>query len=139
MGEGTRNTSFDLFTIGLEIACYIRVEYEIGDVVELDSIVAINYNTLESDNDPPFIDGPDDQWIWINQSTVTIQWNTDDITKWNYSIIVGTQTFESGPWVNSIITYTYIIIFVGQIHIALILYDLFGNYAEDTVIIDILA
>jgi hypothetical protein len=139
MGEGTGNTSFDLHTVGFDTARYIQVKYSIGAVVKLDSIEALNYNSLNSDNDPPTIDGPGDQSVWLNQSSITLQWNVDDVTMWNYSILVDTQTVESGPWMDTIITYTYPIIAIGQIHITLILYDLFGSYAEDTVIIDILA
>ncbi|MFX0095534.1 MAG: aryl-sulfate sulfotransferase, partial [Candidatus Hodarchaeota archaeon] len=74
IGWGNSNTSFDLASIGFTKARYVRVEYRAGVRVELDAIVASNYNLLE-DTDPPQISDIADFWIWENQTQVTLTWN----------------------------------------------------------------
>jgi hypothetical protein len=130
------NNSFDLAEKELAIARYVCVEYFGGSSVELDAIVAIHYN--QEDVAPPQIIEPSDFWIWSNQTTIALAWEVFDVTPWNYDIIVDEVVFEEGSWNGSKITFTLNLAGNNsEVNTTLILYDLFGNNAKDTVIIEI--
>ncbi len=138
IGRGTGNTSFDLVTSDLSVARYITIEYYLGDTIELDAIVAINYNRPTKDNDPPQIVNLADFWVWENQTEIMLTWEVSDATPMNYSILINNTLINSGSWGGSSITYTFDLTGKnGIIQITLVLYDLFGNHAEDTVTIEI--
>ncbi|MHA2244566.1 MAG: aryl-sulfate sulfotransferase [Candidatus Hodarchaeales archaeon] len=138
LGWGNDNTSFDLGTIGVSTARYIRVEYYSGDIVELDAIVASYYNEPEVDNIPPQINGPIDFWVWENQTMVVLTWEVFDVTPWNYALRINGALIESKPWNGSNIIFTLNLINKrGQIQVSLVLYDIFKNHAEDEVNIEI--
>ncbi|MFX0091119.1 MAG: aryl-sulfate sulfotransferase [Candidatus Hodarchaeota archaeon] len=133
LGRGSSNTSFDLASIGFTKARYVRIEYYSGVRVELDAIVASNYNLLE-DTDPPQISDLADFWIWENQTQVTLTWNVSDATPWNYSLWVDGVEIVGSSWDGSAVSHTFDLTNkTGQVQITLVLYDYFDNRAEDTI------
>ncbi|MFX0091410.1 MAG: aryl-sulfate sulfotransferase [Candidatus Hodarchaeota archaeon] len=138
IGSGTGNQSFDLLDSGFESARYVQIEYRSGADVELDAIVAKNYNQVAEDTIPAQISGPDDFWVWKNQSQVILIWNVSDAQPMNYSVLVNGSIIESGSWHGSDITFRLNIgNKTGIIQVSLVLYDAHRNRAEDTVFIEI--
>jgi len=137
LGLGTGNKSFDISSIDLSIVRYIRIEYRSGDDIELDGVVATNYNQPESDTIAPVIIGIQDFWVWENQTLVTLHWQVSDTTPWNYSISVNGEVVEKNPWNGSDVTYIISPSVIGVINVTIILCDVFGNRAEDFISIEI--
>ncbi|MHA1221713.1 MAG: aryl-sulfate sulfotransferase, partial [Candidatus Heimdallarchaeaceae archaeon] len=137
LGYGEGNQSFDLSDIGFSKARYVKIEYRSGIFVTLDSIEAIYFN-IPVDKEPPIIQGPDDFWIWENQTEVEFEWETYDKSPNNFTISINGTIFESGSWNGSNIKFNYHITSVGVLEINLILYDVFQNSSNDTVILMIL-
>ena len=139
MTYASGNQSFDLASIGFDEAKYVRIEYRSGANVEVDAIEAIYYNEIPVDTDFPVIYGPDDFWVWDNESIITFSWNTTEITPWNYSIEINSVMYEYGSWNGSDIIFRYNITSAGTLLVNLTVWDLFGNSAHDGIRIDILA
>ncbi len=137
LGDGSGNKSFDLASVNLFNARYIQIQWISGDDVELDAIVAINYITGDIDTENPRIAGLKDFWIWENLTSIKLTWKTFDATPENYSILINDELANSGLWDGSDITYEFSWSTIGEIQVTIILYDAFGNHAEDTVAIEI--
>jgi hypothetical protein len=137
VGTGSGNKSFDLSDASTYTARYIRIEIQNGDYVELDAIIALNYNLPESDTLEPMISGPENFWVWENQSSVIIDWEAYDHSPWNYSILLSGSLLENGSWNGDNIIYEYYNSETGTFKFTLILYDLFGNSAKDDVILTV--
>ncbi|MFX1285686.1 MAG: hypothetical protein ACFFB5_18745 [Promethearchaeota archaeon] len=138
LGTGSGNQSFDLSTVGLISARYVWIECISEETVELDAIEAIYYNQPDYETDLPQITGPDDFWVWSDQKTVQISWEVYDLNPWNYSISVENITVEQLPWEESLITYNLDLMNRNNsLKITLILDDIFGNRAKDTVTIEL--
>ncbi|MCG3216350.1 MAG: aryl-sulfate sulfotransferase [Candidatus Heimdallarchaeota archaeon] len=137
VGIANASQSFDLSIVSLDFARYIRIQYSSGAYVELDAIEAIYYNKPTEDNEKPEISGPEDFWIWSNQSSFTILWEVFDHTHFNYSIKINQEIYDSGYWDGEDIFLRYYWENIGENVIALTLYDIFGNYATDIVNIEI--
>ena len=133
LGSGEGNSSFDLSTKNLDSARYVRIEYISGGMAYIDAVVALNYLILESDTENPEILGPDDFTIYNNITYFTISWQLYDLTPFNYSIIINEEIYDSDLWNGSDITLTYYWDEIGSYVVELVLYDIFGNHASDTV------
>ncbi|MFX0092559.1 MAG: hypothetical protein ACFFBD_12415 [Candidatus Hodarchaeota archaeon] len=68
---------------------------------------------------------------------MTLTWNASDATPLNYSILVNDSLVASGPWNGSDIQFVFSWSTIGMIQVTLYLFDIFGNYAFNTVIIQI--
>jgi hypothetical protein len=131
--------SFDLDDISMDLARYVRVEYFMGDTVELDAIEAINYNVPTSDIYDPQISGPNDLWVWANQSLVQLEWEASDDTPNNYTVLVNGSGIEDGPWDGSDLLVSISNPGAGIWNVTLLLYDLSDNSASDSVILEVRA
>ncbi len=138
VGRGIGNKSFDLADAGIDAARYIRVEYYYGETVYLDAIVGVNYNKPFSDETPPLIEGPPDFQLLENESYVYITWIVTDATPWNYTILIDGSLYISSPWNGSDISITYPITSSNQINFTIIVYDVVGNVATDSILVDII-
>ncbi len=136
LGNGNGNQSYDLASLNLFNARYVKIQFLSGVDVEIDAIVAINFITGDSENENPRIYGPEDFEVRENTS-ITLTWRTFDVTPKNYSILFNNKLIDSGPWDGSDIFYEFIWSTSSEIQITLILFDGFGNRAEDSVIIEI--
>ncbi|MHA1221738.1 MAG: aryl-sulfate sulfotransferase [Candidatus Heimdallarchaeaceae archaeon] len=137
VGSGLDTQSFDLQPISYSIARYVKIEFRTGDSVHLDGVEAIYYNQITVDNDPPSVIGMENLWVWENVSSVSLFWELEDLTPWNYSISVNGTVVESGKWNGSDIYFEYLITGRGNTSVTLEVFDLFSNFAEDTVHIEI--
>ncbi len=130
------NKSLDLSGTDLDSVRYVQVECT-GATVKLDAIEALNYNHPTLETDPPQITGPEDISI-SNQTSVEVSWEVNDLHPWNYSIFIDENTVEHGFWTDSPISYTVDLVNKNEsFEITLVLDDIFGNRAEDTVTIEI--
>ncbi|MHA1221715.1 MAG: aryl-sulfate sulfotransferase [Candidatus Heimdallarchaeaceae archaeon] len=134
---GINQQSFDLHDISLTKARYIKIECISEESVKLDAVKAMYFNQVNIDNNPPSIVGPQDFWVWKNVSSITLLWIVEDLTPWNYSIYIENTIAESGKWDGSNIIFNYFITKAGNITFTLKLFDIFSNFAEDTVTIEI--
>jgi hypothetical protein len=139
LGHANGTHSFDLSDIGMEIARYVRVEYRLGDTVELDAIEAINYNAPTSDIYDPQISGPEDFWVWANQSLIQLEWQVFDHTPHNSTVLVNGSVEETNSWDGSDVLVSIPTPGVGRWNVTLLLYDLSGNSASDTVMVEVRA
>lgn len=138
LGTGTGQASFDLEGSGLNMARYVRIQYNSGDDVELDAIVAINYSSPPADTSPPII-GPIDNVTSMELGTSTIlRWFGVDDTPWSYEIYENGVLAESEFWYGSDIEYLFEPLTIGQWNITLVVYDAFNNTASDTILIQVL-
>ena len=136
ISDGT--TSFDLDSIGFSSARYVRIQYRSGGFVYLDAIEAIHFNLPMVDDEKPSIVGPEDFWIWDNQSFYMLNWEADDLTPFTYSISINHEKVEAGYWDGRDISLTYFWTDDTDLQIVtLTLEDIFGNIALDFVYIQI--
>ncbi|MFX1513482.1 MAG: aryl-sulfate sulfotransferase, partial [Promethearchaeota archaeon] len=134
---GIGNKSFDLSSIGVFSVRYVQIEYFLGDNVLLDAISAINFNTPVRDDNPPSIIGPEDFWIFENQTETMLTWEVYDATPWNYSILINGELINWSSWNGSDITFIASWTNSGNVNVTLVVYDAFSNHANDTVTIEI--
>ncbi|MFX0108658.1 MAG: aryl-sulfate sulfotransferase, partial [Candidatus Hodarchaeota archaeon] len=139
LGRGIGNESFDLMPSGLSQVRYVRVEIFSGDIVQLDAIVAFNFNLPEGDNDSPEIEPISNFSIFVNDSSTTLTWTASDETPWSYEISINSTVVESGWWDGSSIVYIFEPESIGHWNITILLTDAFGNSASDTVIINVIS
>jgi hypothetical protein len=127
---------FDLDTVGLDSARYVRIELYLGTIVSLDAIVAINYN-VPSDNEAPTITPIDDITLQVGQYNTTLQWTAGDEFPQNYTILINGQVELSDEWDGSNIQYTAVFEAAGEYNVTLLLFDSFGHHASDSVMITV--
>ena len=127
---------FDLDTVGLDSARYIQIELYMGDIVNLDSIVAIHYN-VPSDSEDPTITPIDDVTLQVGQYNTTLQWTVDDENPLNYTIFIDGVVDFSDEWDGSNIDYMAVFDAAGTYNVTLLLFDAFGNHASDSVMITV--
>ncbi|MHA2247321.1 MAG: aryl-sulfate sulfotransferase [Candidatus Hodarchaeales archaeon] len=137
LGGRNGNQSFDLGTVGITSARYVKIECNSSDSVYLDAIVAFNCNSPEGDLESPYINGPNYLWVHPDETSTSITWESSDLTPWNYSIFVNDLMVESGPWNGSDIIFIFSLPTIIETQVSLILYDIFGNSAKASVIIKI--
>ena len=139
LGQANETEEFDIDSVGFTEVRYVQIQYVSGGFVELDAIEVINLYTVVTDNNKPSITGPDDFWIYENETEISIYWKLSDATPWNYSIFINTNLLESGEWFGDSLDLHLYDISVGILNISLILFDYFGNSNSDTVSIEIRA
>ena len=139
LGAGSGSQSFDLVAAGIEMARYVRIEYVSGEFVMLDAIVALNFNRPVRDTESPQVYGPEDFWIWANQTYATLMWNASDATPWSYSILINGSHADSGNWNGSGIVFVFMPQGLGTWSVTLLLTDAFDNCAQDTVFVQVRA
>ncbi|MFW9888920.1 MAG: aryl-sulfate sulfotransferase [Candidatus Thorarchaeota archaeon] len=137
LGTGNGIHRFDLASIGMDLVRFVRVEYRLGGTVELDAIEAINYNIPDTDIHKPQIMGPEDLWVWENQSLIRLEWQVFDDTPWNYTLLVNGSAVEASRWNGSDLKLSITNPGSGYWNISLLLYDLFGNSAIDSMILEV--
>ena len=71
------------------------------------------------------------------QTSVTLKWEVRDLTPWNYTILINHLLIKSSLWNGSDIIFTFNSPTISEIQVTLILYDIFGNNANDRVVIEI--
>ncbi|MHA1200581.1 MAG: hypothetical protein ACTSQF_14785, partial [Candidatus Heimdallarchaeaceae archaeon] len=139
LSYGTGNQSLDLETIGLTEIRYVQIVYNSGANIQLDALEAINYRILKKESEPPYIAPHADISVYNNQSLVEFAWSVNDSSPWNYSIYIDNNLVFSYPWRGfSIISYYLETSQTGIFEIRLKLYDLFGNFAEDSFLLEII-
>jgi len=132
--NGTQD--FDLNALSLDSARYVRIELMSGNAVYLDAIVAIHYNS-PSDDGSPIITALDDILLDPGVDNVTLDWSTSDEYPLNYTIFMNGTAIDSDSWNGANIVYTAIFTENGVYNITLLLFDAFGNHAEDTVMVTV--
>lgn len=137
LGHSSGNHSFDLSLSGLDSVRFVRVEYRSGEDVELDAIEALNFNTPEGDTDVPEVNDIVDFWVWSNQTIIPLIWTAFDATPWSYQVLINDTPVVSESWNGSMVTYIFEPESPGWWNVTLVLFDVFGNYACDTVMIEI--
>ena len=137
LGTGSGQMGFDLMGSGLDEARYIRIQYFSGDDIELDAIVAINYNTPPGDTTPPILVLYGD-WPYVNLGSVNIlTWGASDDSPWNYEIYENSTFVLSEFWNGGNIEYVFEPTAVGWWNVTVVAYDAFGNIAVNTVMIEV--
>jgi len=137
LGSGNTTKSFDIDTIGFSQVRFVQIHYSEGVSVKLDAIEVINLYTPVTDINDPIISGPEDFQIYDNETEISFVWSVSDATKWNYSILVNGVNHDSGEWDDVSITFEWTSITVQNLTISLVLFDFFGNSAQDTVNVEI--
>ena len=137
LGQSNTTNEFDIDSVGFTEVRYIQIFTASEVTLELDAIEVINLYTVITDNDNPIIDGPEDYWIYENETEVSFVWSVSDATKWNYSILVNGVNHDSGEWDDVSIAFEWTSITEQNLTISLVLFDFFGNSAQDTVNVEI--
>lgn len=137
LGQSNTTKEFDIDSVGFTEVRYVQIQYFSDGFVELDAIEVINLYTVITDNDNPIVDGPEDFWIYDNETKVSFVWSVSDATKWNYSILVNSVEIETEEWYETSIEFDWNDISPQNLTVTLILFDYFGNQAVDTVLIEI--
>ena len=127
IGTASGNSSYDLEQYNFASVRYVRIQYWGGGTVQLDAIEANYHNIPEEDNEVPQIFGPEDFWIWDNQTSLSISWTVSDSTPLKYSILINQEEVESDDWDDELINITYIWTEKLTHNVTLILYDAYGN------------
>ena len=138
LGGGSGVKSFDISTVGLEQARYVRVLIYSGEEVNLDAIVANYYNVPIGDDKPPVIQSINDLSMVLGDISI-LNWTASDSTPSQYAILVNSVEVESYSWNGSFIVYAFEPDSIGLWNVTLVLQDGFGNLAYDTVMIDVVA
>ncbi|MHA2141480.1 MAG: aryl-sulfate sulfotransferase [Candidatus Thorarchaeota archaeon] len=134
-GEDTQ--SFDLNDVGLEVARYVKVEYLRGDSVLLDAVEAVNCIVTEGDGSPPIIEGPDDTSGFQGQ-IISLIWEAQDVTPFMMRIYANDTLASTYAWSSSEMIHDFISFDLGVWNITAEFWDLFGNTASDSVLVEIL-
>ncbi|MGY5876088.1 MAG: aryl-sulfate sulfotransferase [Candidatus Thorarchaeota archaeon] len=138
LGFGQGNSSYDLSTVGLSKAQYVRIFLRSEESVLVDAIEALHYSERIYDEMPPTIVGPENFQIYNNVTHLIVVWHASDITPWEYYIEVSGVVVESGPWRGEDIMFNYNVTTTESVTMRLTLKDMFGNEASDTVVITII-
>ena len=137
LGTGSNQTDFDLMDTSLDEARYVRIQYLSGADVKLDAIVAVNHNTPPGDTTPPILAVYGDWHYAYIGSSATVRWSTFEDTPWSYEIYENSSLVLSEFWEGGNILYTFEPTIIGQLNVTLVAHDAFGNFAIDTVMVEI--
>ncbi len=85
------------------------------------------------DDTPPVIDSPADQWLFGDLTGQTIDWEVSDLNPDTYTVFVDGIEFETGTWSTGILSVNVDAIPVGRHDVVLVIYDVDGNSASDSV------
>ncbi len=135
IGSYTGLQIVDISGTGLSEARYIRVEYFVGEDIQLDAVEAINYNVPEGDGAAPLISHHLDVNVTTTEIPLTLNWTVSDLAPWSYRVIVDDVLEDTGPWDGSQIFFTFTNNTVGTHNVTLMVYDLFGLVRSDTVMV----
>ena len=134
-GEDTQ--SFDLNDVGLTAARYVKVEYLRGDSVLLDSVEALNSIVDEGDSIPPVVEGPEDTSGFQGQ-IIPLIWHAQDVTPFMMRVYTNGTLDATYAWSGSEIVHDFITNDAGMWNVTAEFWDLYGNTASDSVIVEIL-
>jgi hypothetical protein len=137
LGAGRGQASFDLDNSSLEQARYVRIQYLSGENVELDAIVAINYNRPPGDIAPPTLFIDNSQYSIELGTGIMLNWSVYDATPWSYDLYVNSTHIVSELWYGEDIEYWFTSSVTGQWNVTLVAYDALGNSATSTVMIEV--
>ncbi|MCE7749743.1 MAG: hypothetical protein GPJ51_15260, partial [Candidatus Heimdallarchaeota archaeon] len=98
-----------------------------------------NLYTVITDFNKPVIDGPEDFWIYDNETEISFVWSVSDATPWSYIILVNSVEIETEEWYETSIEFDWNDISPQNLTVTLLLFDYFGNQAVDIVLIEIRA
>ncbi|MFW9911300.1 MAG: aryl-sulfate sulfotransferase [Candidatus Thorarchaeota archaeon] len=134
---GKDTQRFDLNDVGLDSARYVKVEFRIGESVLLDAIEALNCIVTEGDDNPPVIEGPDDQSSHQGE-VINLIWHAYDVTPFLMRVYANDTLVGFYEWTTSEVFYDFITYDVGMWNITAEFWDLYGNNASDSVNIEII-
>ncbi|MHA1199845.1 MAG: aryl-sulfate sulfotransferase [Candidatus Heimdallarchaeaceae archaeon] len=138
LGSGTGNSSFNIDSVSFSSVRYIKVQYTLGDYLDLDAIEAFYYNEPEWDSYPPVVQHLMGIEAKKTDEFAVLIWVAFDSNPFNYSIHVDGLLFQLGDWNGSIINSTIPLTRTGEILVELTLFDAFGNSAFTWVRINVI-
>lgn len=123
--------SLDNLSVGI-----FAVKFIAWDIFEKNSSITIKVTVSGGDTDPPTISSPPDIKIEKGEGA-SIKWNVSDRNPSTYEIILlsSGEIVSSGNWSTKTINYDYKGILNGSFTYRCIVYDLYGNMAQDDVTI----
>ncbi|MCE7747156.1 MAG: hypothetical protein GPJ51_02085 [Candidatus Heimdallarchaeota archaeon] len=139
LGEGNGNLSFNLASVSMDQARYIRIQYAGNEYTQLDAIEALYYNKPTWDDVSPIILAQHDLQIWSTVKEVITLWDVFDSNPLNYSITINNELYTFGEWNGSMIVCSVPVNSTGIMSVALILFDAFGNTNRNTLTIEVLS
>ncbi|MGY5873538.1 MAG: aryl-sulfate sulfotransferase [Candidatus Thorarchaeota archaeon] len=131
------NASIDMSSTGIETARYVRIQFYPDVDVTVDAIEALHYNAETADTGLPEIIGPSDIILPQNVTSIELNWNVSDQTPWSFAILVDNAIMDSGIWTGGNISYTFVRNSTRTYNITLIVEDVFGNAASDSVMVSV--
>lgn len=137
LGQSNTTKEFDIDSVGFTEVRYVQIQYFSDGFVELDAIEVINLYTVATDNVDPNITPVDDFWVYDNVSLISFSWDVSDATPWNYSIEVNGVIIKSDDWFDVSIAFLWTDITAQNLTITLLVFDFFGNSAEDIINVEI--
>jgi hypothetical protein len=137
LGYGSGNSTYDLSLSGLSSARYVQIGYYSGDSIYIDAVLAFNYEDQVVDSDAPEIQGLADIEIFQDTPNAVIEWTVTDATPWEYTVFIDGQETLSAPWSGGDIVFTYSPVSVGKHNITILVIDLFGNKAANSVFVTV--
>ncbi len=137
IGVFNGSQSFDLDSLGIASARYIRLEYFSGDSVSLDSIEALNYNTPPSDTINPLISDEADVVLPPTETSITLEWNGSDDNPLSYQVLLNGTVNEFGAWSGGVVSYTFVPSKIGVWNVTMVFSDAFGNTVSDRVYVQV--
>ena len=90
-----------------------------------------------AESTPPSITHPADS-SYLETGSLLVSWDVSDTHPSSYLILVDGVEVDSGSWDGTSISYTISGLRVGTHNITLVVYDLRGNWAEDTIMVSVL-
>ncbi|MHA1959584.1 MAG: hypothetical protein ACW99U_05105 [Candidatus Thorarchaeota archaeon] len=85
----------------------------------------------------PMISSPDDTVLLESSTDLVITWEVSDDHPRNFRILLDDQEIESGPWNGESIGFNTSALSPGVYNFTLIVWDMFDNFATDSVIVTI--
>jgi len=83
----------------------------------------------------PEIDGPPNQWLFVDATGQTIEWEVSDKNPDTYILYVDGEEFATGTWENGTLAINVDDIEEGEHTLLLTIFDIDGNYVEDVVLV----
>ncbi|MFW9921123.1 MAG: nitrous oxide reductase family maturation protein NosD, partial [Candidatus Thorarchaeota archaeon] len=90
------------------------------------------------DDTPPEIDGPANQWLFVDATGQEIDWEVFDLNPADYVLTVDGVEFDTGSWDSGILSLDVDDIDEGEHVLVLTIYDVDGNSASDTVLVRVI-
>ncbi len=87
------------------------------------------------DDTPPEIDNPPNQWLFVDATGQTIDWEVSDLNPTTYTLEVDGVEFATGTWSSGTLSLNVDDIDEGEHTLVLTVYDIDGNSASDTIIV----